>query len=429
MRILLTYVTIGRGGDAVQWLVLAEGFRLEGHAVTLAGANAIRPYSTGTATARLRGFIRRLPWWARDAIEIILGGVTVWQAWRAARRHGADLIVHRATTYDLAGVALARLLRVPIVAHLDAHVPVERRYRSESYWRWLHERAVVWLGRHAALVVTPSRPLRHYYREVGIPPGKLLVRPNGVFERHLWLGIEALRTSPPLARMPVCVLGFVGSLSDWHRVDLLLEALARLVATNGGLSYRLVIVGTGREEGRLKDQAERLGIAHLVEWRGALSHDRAVMTMGEFDIAVLPSTLATGAPMKLMEYAAMARPIVAPALPNIRDLFTPGIEAVLVEPGSVEAIASAVESLARDPEAARRIGRAAQARVREYTWEATARLIIGATLAPGGEAADHPNEEALDTEALSDGAPNAAATQGRSASCFQESRSEPSRDS
>ncbi|MDI6773262.1 MAG: hypothetical protein QME77_11850, partial [bacterium] len=120
----MTFVAIGRGGDAVQWLALAEGFRLEGHAVTLAGANVIRPYSTGTATARLRGIVRRLPWWIRDAFEVALSVVTVWRAWQAARRRGADLIVHRATTYDLAGVALARLLRVPLVAHLDAHIPV-----------------------------------------------------------------------------------------------------------------------------------------------------------------------------------------------------------------------------------------------------------------------------------------------------------------
>ncbi|MDQ7841260.1 MAG: glycosyltransferase family 4 protein [bacterium] len=414
MRILLTYVTIGRGGDAVQWLALAEGFRLEGHAVTLAGANVIRPYSTGTATARLRGIVRRLPWWIRDGIEIVLSGVTVWQAWRAARRHGADLIVHRATTYDLVGVALAWLLRVPLVAHLDAHVPVERRYRSESYWRWLHERAMALLGRHATLVVTPSRPVRHYYREVGIPPGKLLVRRNGVFDRHLRLGLEAVRASPPLARGPVCVLGFVGSLSDWHRVDLLLDALARLVAMNGTTAYRLVIAGTGREEAHLKDQAERLGVAHLVEWRGPLSHDRAVATMAECDIAVLPSTLATGAPMKLSEYAAMGRPIIAPALPNIRDLFTPGIEAVLVEPGSAAAIAAAVVLLASDPEAARRIGRAGQARVLGCTWEATARLMVRATLAPEGGAADR-----LDVEAM----------EGRSASCCPGSTSGPSRSS
>lgn len=398
MRILLTYVTIGRGGDAIQWMAMAEGFRLEGHAVTLAGANEIRPYSTGTPTARLRGIVRRLPWWARDALEIVLSGVAVWRAWHAARRHGADLIVHRVTTYDLAGVALARLLRVPLVACLDAHVPVERRYRSESYWRWLHELTMAWLGEHAAIVVTPSKPVRHYYHEVGIPLSKFLVRRNGIFDRHLRLGLEAVRNSPPMSRGSVCVVGFVGSLSDWHRVDLLLDAVARLVAMNGAMSYRLVVAGSGREEARLKGQAEHLGIAHMVEWRGPLSHDRALTTMGELDIAVLPMTLATGAPMKLSEYAAMGRPIIAPALPNIRDLFTPGTEAVLVEPGNAEALAAAVAVLAKNPEAARRIGRAGQARVLGCTWEATARLIVRATLAPEDRADDRLDLEATEGE-------------------------------
>ncbi|MBM3744440.1 MAG: glycosyltransferase family 4 protein [Acidobacteria bacterium] len=399
MRILLTYVTIGRGGDAVQWLALAEGFRREGHTVTIAGASTVRPYSTGTTAARLRGFARSLPWWARDAVEFALSAVTIWRVWRAARRHGADLIVHRATTYDVTGVALARLLRVPLVVHLDAHVPVERRYRSESYWRWLHERMMTLLGRHAALVVTPSRPVRHYCREIGIPPGKLLVQRNGIFARHVRLGLEATRTSPPFARRPVCVLGFVGSLSDWHRVDLLLDALARLVATSGKTSYRLMIVGTGREEARLRGQTERLGIAHLVEWRGPLAHERAVMAMAEFDIAILPSTLATGAPMKLSEYAAMGRPIVAPALPNIRDLLAPETEAVLVEPGSADALAEAIAALAADPERSRQIGRAAQARVMGCTWEATARLMARAASAKVGDTAGLDDLDSVATEA------------------------------
>jgi len=390
MKVLLTHVALGRGGDAVQWMSLAEGFRRTGHQVFLAGASAIAPYSVEGAGARARGLVRRLPWWIRDALEIGLGGLAIARAWGVARRQRVDLIVHRAATYDVVGAVLARLLGVPVIGYLDAHVPAERAYRSESYWRWLHERSVRHLGRRAALLVVPSQALRDYYHGIGIPLANVLVRPNGVFQRHIRLGLEALRSAPPMARPSVCVVGFAGSLSDWHRVDLLLDALALLTREEGPVAYRLIIIGAGREEARLKAHATRLGVTPLVDWRGPLSHDRAVEAMREFDVAVLPSTLATGAPMKLFEYAAMGRPIVAPALPNISALFVPGVDAVLVEPGSPSALAAAVAGLAADPARAQRIGRAGQARVLGFTWEETAALLVQAASERAGSPARRP---------------------------------------
>jgi glycosyltransferase involved in cell wall biosynthesis len=381
MNILLTHVAIGRGGDAVQWSSLAEAFRLTGHQVSVAGASAIEPYQVGSPAARLRTLARRLPWWVRDIGEIGLTGIAIAKAWRIARRAHIDVVIHRAGAYELMAPILARILGAPVIVCLDTHVPAERGCRSESYWRWLHERTMVWAGRTAALMVTPSEALRAYYHDVGIPQDRLVVRCNGVFERHLRVGEEAVRSAPPMARRSECVAGFVGSLAEWHRVDLLLDALALLASRHGPVAYRLVVIGTGRQDASLRAHAARRGVSRLVEWRGPLPHDRAIAAMREFDVAVLPSTLPTGAPMKLMEYAAMGRPIVAPSLPNIRDLFDPE-DIVLVEPDNPGALADAIAALAADPARARRIGRAAWQRAHAWTWEATARALVAAVRDP-----------------------------------------------
>jgi glycosyltransferase involved in cell wall biosynthesis len=101
-----------------------------------------------------------------------------------------------------------------------------------------------------------------------------------------------------------------------------------------------------------------------------------VWAIGDFDIAVLPGTLPTGAPMKLVEYAAMARPIVAPDLPNLRECFVPGVEIRLVPPGDAVALAQAIRDLCANPHRAREMGRAAQERVRSLTWEQLAGQIL-----------------------------------------------------
>ncbi len=373
MRILLTYVTVGRGGDAVQVLALADAARSLGHDVTVVGAHPIAPYTFDTVGGRVKSLIRRLPWWVRDLFEFGFALRATWRASRAAGRQGVDVIIHRASAYDAGAASLARRLRVPLVLYLDTHLEVERAFRGEGYWRPPHARAMRALGRAADVIATPSRAVADYYVALGLPADRIEVVRNGISERLLRMGREMADLHPPLADAGQCTLGFVGSLSRWHGVDLLLDALRHLgdgPQANGVRPvFRLVIVGRGAEDEALKTRARALGLEGAVEWRGALSHNEAVRAIGEFDIAVLPSTLPTGAPMKLSEYAAMARPIIAPDYANIRELFTEKEEILLVSPGSPRALAQAVRALVADPSMARRMGRAAQRRVEGYTWE------------------------------------------------------------
>jgi glycosyltransferase involved in cell wall biosynthesis len=216
-----------------------------------------------------------------------------------------------------------------------------------------------------------------YYTSLRLPAERIEIVPNGVSEQHLRLGFEAADAHPPLSDPARCTVGFVGSLSRWHGVDLLLDAL-RLLREDRPHDRRprLVIVGRGSEEAALRGRVRALSLDEVVEWRGAMSHDDAVRAMLEFDIAVLPSTLPTGAPMKLSEYAAMARPIVAPDQSNIRDLFDDHEEIVLAPPGNPALLAQAIQSLAADPVRARGIGKAAQHRVAERTWERAIDVLL-----------------------------------------------------
>lgn len=399
MRMLFTYSTVGRGGDAIQVLSLAGALRSAGHRVSLIGAAPIAAYAFETVDGRIRTLVRRLPWWARDLLDLPLALVTTWRAARAGRREKVDLLVHRASVYDFAAGYLARRLGVPLVLYLDTHVEAERRFLGEGHWRGLHAMAMRALGRAAAVIAVPSLAVAQYYGGLGLPVDKVEIVRNGVSERYLRMGVTAASARPPLAEARSCTLGFVGSLASWHGVGLLLEALcdlrgmadAETPAAVAGPAFGLVIVGQGAEYRRLRAQARALGLSDVVEWRGALPHDEAVRAIGEFDIAVLPDTLPTGAPMKLLEYAAMARPIIAPDYPNLRDMFVDGREIVLVPPGDRRAMVQAIRSLAADPALARRIGLAAQARVREYTWEkAVGSLLRRVVIASQGPAAETP---------------------------------------
>lgn len=365
MKILLTYTLVGRGGDAIQVQELSDGFGQLGHDVHLLGPHRLQPYEFFGRGGRLRSWLRDFPWWAKDLFEIGLNLLSLRQAQRYLRRERVDLIFHRAGIYDFVGSRLAA--HAPLVVHLDAPHPLERAFRGEGHYQHLHQRVMRKLGGQARFIVTVSEAAKQYYAQLGMPVEKILIVPNGISQAFLQKGLQGTKARPPLAHGPPWTLGFVGSLSRWHRVDLLLEAL-HLLNSEHGARFQLIAVGYGEEYGNLRSQVKQLALESQVKWLGPLPHGQAFEQIAQFDIAVLPHTLTTGSPLKLFEYAAWARPIVAPDLTNLRELFSTE-EMCYIQPERPQALAQAILSLCQNPEAARRTGERAQARVQGYSWE------------------------------------------------------------
>jgi len=90
--------------------------------------------------------------------------------------------------------------------------------------------------------------------------------------------------------------------------------------------------------------------------------------------------VAYASPLKLFEYMALGRAIVAPDQPNIREILTHDRTALLFEPENNDALRNAVARLASRPQARRQLGDAARLALieRDYTWRGNARRIVAA---------------------------------------------------
>lgn len=368
---MFSYGLVGRGGDAVQTLGIIRALQYLGHEVKVIGPHPLQPYAFRTAKSKVRTLLRRLPWWARDLVELGLNLRTLYLTQQMLRQERFDLVFHRAGIYDFVGFKIAE--RAPVVVYLDAPFPIERAFRREGYFRCLHNRAMYTLGKGAHLIVTVSQASREYFCGLGLPREKIIVMPNGIPEKLYQQGLVLAEDHPPFSKGMPWTIGFVGSLSPWHRVDLLLKAVSLLEVNE----FKVTIIGHGEEYAKLRAMAKKLGIEERVNWLGPMPHEKAVQQMVQFDVAVLPGTLSTGAPIKIFEYAAVARPTIAPDLPNLRAWFTDD-EIYFVKPGDPEELTNAIRSLCASPAKARQMGLRAQERVAHYTWEKILQQILDA---------------------------------------------------
>ncbi|HET6714088.1 MAG TPA: glycosyltransferase family 4 protein [Actinomycetota bacterium] len=215
-----------------------------------------------------------------------------------------------------------------------------RRWWLESVYLRA-EAALATLG----LVVTPSRAMKRYLVEGGMPSHRIAVVPSCVPVR---------RRAPRPLGVPATI-GTVANLEWWKGVDMLILALSRVKEP-----ARLEIFGDGAERPALQKLASSCGV-------DATFHGHtgdAAARLGSLDVFVLPSR-AENFPIALLEAMSWALPSVATRVGGIPEMVEPGETGLLVPPDDVDALAAAVVSLIRHPEWSRRLGAAAASRVAE----------------------------------------------------------------
>lgn len=145
-------------------------------------------------------------------------------------------------------------------------------------------------------------------------------------------------------------------------------------------SLRYVVIGDGPERGRLEALAGRLGLAGRVTFTGQLEPAAALhRAQAEGQIFVMPSVDEALGVAYLEAMAAGMPAIGCLGEPGPSDIAEAGDGMVLVAPGDVEALASAVGTLAADPAHRAAVGAAAQATVRaHFTWAACGTATVAA---------------------------------------------------
>ena len=178
---------------------------------------------------------------------------------------------------------------------------------------------------------------------------------------------------------PVVVLS-VGRAVPKKGYDILLKALARLPAD---LHWRFDHIGSGPEIKPMKALARELGIGDRINWRGALDQKDVLAAYRGSDLFALACRITAdgdrdGLPNVLVEASSQNLPCISTAISGVPELITDGENGLLVEPENPERLAAALEKAIRDPALRRRLGQAAEARVRaDFDHHASIRQLAG----------------------------------------------------
>ena len=236
------------------------------------------------------------------------------------------------------------------------------RRRNRWWQHFYHMRTYRWSIETAdQCIVTNREALLFLQMRYGLPPDRVWFIPNGVglefFYQRAFSGTHAPK------------LLFVGTWIDHKGIYNLSEAFAKLLQQNPGV--RLTVAGCAEPEEKIR-RGFPAQTQSAIDVRQFVPRADMPELYAQHDIFVLPS-LVEGMPLVLLEAMASGLAVVTTESSGMTDLVEDGHDGLMSIPGDTPSLLAALNTVCRDPELRRRLGSAAQEKMKRYTWSRSAR--------------------------------------------------------
>ncbi len=311
-----------------------------------------------------------------------------------------DAIYHRYSGFSFAGAFLARKKELPLVLE----------FNSSDVWKIKHweqpKNGLVGLFKklfqnlfilpivqflelynlyRASIIVVVSEVLKENILKHNVPLEKILVNPNGTDPTIYSPDVSGQGIREKYNLQDKTVFGFIGTFGPWHGVVELANAIIRFYDVHPDKSgqSRFILIGDGNLMPDVQNIISTSPYAGKVILTGTIPQHQGPKYLAACDVLLSPhvpnpdGSAFFGSPTKLFEYMAMGKPIIASNLNQIGQVLEHKKTAYLVEPGSVDQLAEAINTLVEQPQLCELLGENARAElVSNYTWQIHSKKIL-----------------------------------------------------
>ncbi len=268
----------------------------------------------------------------------------------------------------LSSLAAAVFIARPII--LEVHTPP-----NDFFGKWIIRRLSHM--KNFFRLVAISKSLQEYYRELlpELDQRKFIVAPDGADP----VDMQRLNPQKAIGREGALQIGYTGHLYAGKG----LEVICALAGQMPEVDFHIV----GGQEEHIRQWRERCKCSNLY-FHGFVPHREVPAYLNQFDILLAPyqrqvavsgnkGDIATWmSPLKIFEYMSVGKAIICSDLPVLREVLTPEVDCLMVEPDDSQAWAQAIRRLS-DRNTRETIGRAAQENFnRRYTWRKRAERVL-----------------------------------------------------
>ncbi|GAB6260629.1 glycosyltransferase family 4 protein [Photobacterium sp. CCB-ST2H9] len=376
MKILYHHRVASKDGQFVHIEAILDAFAQQGHEIILVAPAVSEQASFGADGGWVSQLRRNLPRVLCELLELGYSAYDFFRLCRAILKHRPDAIYERYNLFLPSGVIAGKVFHLPLILEINAPLFKERCQYGGLSFTWLARWSEVFTWRNADHTLPVTHVLAGDVRRAGVPDERITVIPNGV--DTILFHPSTNPKHPDFAGH--LVVGFVGFCREWHQLDHVLALIAQANRHRhpDELPIKLLIVGDGPVLNDLRQQAKALQAEQQIHIVGLASRDTMPDWLAQIDIAIQPAVTPWCSPLKLIEYLACGKAIVAPNSDNIRELLTDGENALLFQEGKLNEMLTCIERLISDTPLRRSLSNQAAKTIdqRKLTWQHNGERII-----------------------------------------------------
>ena len=360
---------------------MIHGFQEDGHAVDVLVMgkapiqNSSSPQSSGLKSfAKI--FIPKILWRTlKELQQIRFDKYAAKELQFAIQSIQPDIVYERSAWMSNGSVEVLSNFNITHIVEINA--PFEEEVKSfekaHSFLASTGKNKLKNLLQSAHLVLPVTSSLQTYLIErYKLNPNKCVIVPNAIEKQEIQINesrVAAINKQFNLSE--VTVLGFVGSIFPYHGVDRLIRGVSKLKYTD----IAILVVGDGYLIPELKKLANELGISSRVYFTGSVPKEDIYNYISAMDILTLPDTEWYCSPVKLFEYGAFGKTILAVNEAGVSDVMS-NEEGLLFE-NNDSAFQDALLAAITDVDALKIKALNFQQKVFEkHTWRANAQKVI-----------------------------------------------------
>ena len=307
---------------------MVNGFREEGHPVeilVLGNKPLSRDPSTQTNSFKfvLKKVLPKILWRTLKEIQQIqFDKYAAKELQKAIQTFNPDVVYERSAWMSNGSVNVLKPFNIKHVVEINApfEEEVKEFEKASSFISSIGKKKLKNLLQSATLIAPITTSLEKYIVEnYEVNPSNCLVVPNAIDNQEIQINesrVEAINKQFNLSE--VTVIGFVGSIFPYHGVDRLIKGVSKLKYTD----IAILIVGDGYLIPELKELASKLGIFSRVHFTGSVPKEDVYNYISAMDILTLPNTEWYCSPVKLFEYGAFGKTILAVNEAGVSDVMS-----------------------------------------------------------------------------------------------------------
>jgi glycosyltransferase involved in cell wall biosynthesis len=373
MKILYHHRIASKDGQYVHIEELITALKGLGHDIIMAEPKTMASQGFGNSSPTVELLRKLLPGWLHEFIEFNYTFLDFIKTAALIIKHKPDIIYERYNLFFPSGIWAKKLFRLPLVLEVNAPLYAERKKHNGIALDGLAKWTEHYAWKQADYVLPVTRVLADMVAATGVAEAKIRVIPNGINKQRFEQAINSDDLIERYQLQGKLVLGFTGFVRDWHSLDRVLDTIAE----NKDKNWHCLLVGDGPARAALERQAAELGIGDRLTVTGIVERDEVARYVALFDVALQPDVVAYASPLKLFEYMALAKAIIAPDCPNIREILTHEADALLFAPDDGQAFTRQLYALCMNADLRARLGRGAAQTLadKQLYWQENARKV------------------------------------------------------